>query len=93
MTIAYIKSNAKRRTLLVLIVAGIWLVLPLQAVVAFCQGGWREAKWRVWAELTQDGAGFWRSVADCWRAPMPQFNAAQRMVGMPNDKFRDTAGT
>ena len=90
MTIAYIKSNAKRRTLLVLVVLGLWLVLPLQAVVAFWKGGWREAKWRVQAELTQGGEGFWRSVAECWHAPAPKLNAAQRMVGLHNPLLTDS---
>jgi len=71
MTIAYIESNAKRRTLLILVVAFLWAILPVQVLAELFTRGWKSAKWRIIAELTGDGHGFWRSVADCWRAPIP----------------------
>jgi len=67
MTIAYIKSNAKRRTLLVLIIAGIWLVMPFCFVRDVFKSGWRYACREFMWEATQGGYGFWASAADCWR--------------------------
>lgn len=66
MTIAYIKSNAKRRALLVLIIAGIWLVMPFCFVRDVFKGGWRYACREFMREATQGGSGFWVSVAECW---------------------------
>lgn len=69
MTIAYIKSNTKRRLLLVLVVLFIWIILPIQAVFDLFAGGWSHVKWRIMAELTGGGDGFWKSVIECWKSP------------------------
>ena len=64
MTIAYIQSNALRRTALVTAVV-LWpVVVSFLALVEAAREFGREFK-RQW---TQDG-GFREDVRDCWRAP------------------------
>lgn len=65
MTIAHIKSNALRRTLLVIavpllpvLIAGVSFVVAADAFIEEFKDQW-----------TQGGYGIWDSVRECWRAP------------------------
>lgn len=91
MTIAYIKSNSKRRMLLVLMVAASPLLLAAGFCVDFWRGGYRLAAHNAREQVTQGGNGYWRSVREAWEPKrsekLERIRAAKRMLGLQNDKI------
>lgn len=63
MTIAHIKSNALRRTLLVALVPFLPVIIMIAALLAALPAFWEE----LCAQSTQGGGGIWDSIKCCWR--------------------------